>query len=444
MIAGVSCLVMAAINPALFTLFLGGDYALAYSAYKNSDLWTNLWTVARNTGLLWVAAAGVGTYSLARRPATRWQCLRLVLAAFVAAALFCAVQDMGYHHHYLLLPTVIVLAGVFCLDVTGFALRKRAPVLVVLLLAACLFNFAAAFTPGLRRIAGGVEPFITSLRSYPKQNPDYSAVRQLVVDLADRIGTASRYVYVIGDGSSLSPEVLKRSRLPEVVDAAPFVLINNIVDLRDGFPSQLFLADYVLTSDTLRTEFATPQMVSVQAHDMLLHDPAAAAHYELDSTYATTEGNLLLYRKRRPVDAAFVDRLQERLKERYPARPFVYQPNYFIALFQADGGVKYSYNKWDDNAFTLTKPAGAPVIFRLHGTDTFATLSFALSAWTGGLELIVENQDGVIFRSPVKQAEKQAFTVNISGSERLTVGVIDANQGASVDATIILYHPVLR
>ena len=444
MIAAVSCLFMLAINPALFTLFLGGNYALAYSAYKSMDLPANLWALARNIGLLWVAAAGVGVVTLLGHPATRWPCLRLLLAACVAAVLFCSVQDMGYHHHYMVAPTILLFAGVPGAGAANFAIRKKAPVLVVLLLAACLMNFALAFAPGLRTAAGRFEPVTTALRNYPKRNPDYQAVRRLVTDLTGKIGNASKYVYVVGDGASLSSEVLKRSHLPEVIDAAPYVLVSSIVDLRDGFPSQMFLAEYVLTSDTLRTEFATPQMVSAEAHDMLLHDPAAAAHYTVDSTYPTTEGELLLYRKTRPADAPLVDRLRERLRERYPDRPLVYEPNYFIALFQPDDGVGYSYNQWDDNAFTFDKKGRVPVIFRLAGTAAFSSLSFDLGCWAPGLELIVENQNGIIFRSPIAQAQRQGYRVDVTGSERLTVGIIEAQPGASVNAAVVLYRPELR
>lgn len=444
MIAGVSSLLMLAINPALFRLFLGGNYSIAYSAYKNMDLWWNIWSPLRNVGLIWIAAACAGVVSLLKRGEARAPCVRLLIAACITVILFYAVQDLGYHQHYLILPTILVFCGVFCIGAADFAIRKRTPVLVVLVLAACLVNFAFAYSPQFARIADRLEPITTAIRSHPQKNANYHAIRELVADLTKRIGTASEYVYVVGDGASLSPEILKRSYLPEQFDAAPYVLVNSIVDLRDGFPSQMFLADYVLTSDTLRTEFQTPQQVSVQVHDILLHDPGLASYYTRESTHDTANGELLLFRKTKPLRTAPIDSLRDRLRERYPSNPFVYEPNYFVALFQPDRGVEYEYNQWDDNSFKFNKKAGVPIIFRFQDTGKFSTLSFGISCWTPGLELIVENQNGVIFRSPVTQAEKRNYTMEVTGSEYLAVGVIDTERRTSVTATVIFHRPELR
>ena len=157
-----------------------------------------------------------------------------------------------------------------------------------------LVNFSFGFGRALERPAWACQPVTAARRAYPVENPYYNAVRQVVGDLGRKIQGTSGLVYVVGDDEGLSPELLKRSFLPEEVDAAPFVMVNNIVDLRDGFPSQLFLADYVLLSDPFKTSFPAAQQVSYQVYEMLRDDPGLEHCYQLDAAYEAVDRKYLL------------------------------------------------------------------------------------------------------------------------------------------------------
>lgn len=443
MIAALASLCIFLINPEIFALFLLKDYAAAYSVYKGMSVMQNLWVAACNAGLLWLAAFFAGVFILAKSGDTRLICLRLLLAAAVAVTLFCAVQDMGYHHHYLPLPTLLILGGVFCVfAVQRFRLHDF-PVLAFPLLALSAVNFAFAFAPSLQGAAALAQPLTSEMRVYPMRNPDYAVVKHLVGELRQKLGGGGKKAYVVGDSPELSPELLKRSFLPELVDAAPFVMVNNIVDMRDGFPSQLFLADYILTHDPFTTVFPSRQQVSYQAYDMLLHDPKLASHYALEAEYKSPEGRILLYRKSKQADAALVDVLKQRLQGFYPNDPFVYEPNYFIALSQIGDNAKYSFNFWEQS-FELQKEAGVALKMSINDASRFSNLSFAVSCWTPGLELIVRNQDGVVFRSPLLVQEKALYSAAVAGSDYLSVSIVEAELGAQTPAFLTLYPKELR
>lgn len=161
-----------------------------------------------------------------------------------------------------------------------YAISEKFASISVSLALVCTLNFIFAFVPAFYNISVKTAPVLTQLRSYPQVNPEYDSVRQIVEDLTQKAATPPTYVYVVGDGgTSISPELLKRSYLPEATDAAPFVVTNSIVDLRNGFPSQLFLSDYILIESTFKTEFQTTQQVSYQVFDLLMNDPAFEEYY---------------------------------------------------------------------------------------------------------------------------------------------------------------------
>ena len=443
MIAGVCSVCFLVINPSLFSLFLSSRYATAYSGMKTMSMPQNLWEIAANMGVLWMAAAFVGMRLLLKSDEARPTCVRLLITAAVSFVMFCSIQDMGYHQSYLVIPTLLVFAGTFYAVAVEFSLESKKAPIAAALLAAALVNFAFGYAPRLQAAAAKTQPFTTAMRRYPRINRDYAAIRQVVDDLSEKTRGGTHYVYVVGDGSALSPEILKRSHLPDRIDAAPYVLVNNILDLRDGFPSQLFLADYVLLREPFLTEFHNPQQVSVEVNDMLLHDPETAAFYQREAAYPTSDGVIVLLRKAAPMTTKYVDNLKERLRRHYPDTPFVYEPNYFIALCTIDADTGYSYNMWDDNAITLPKQAGRPAAIRLDGIEGQSTLSFALSSWEQGLKLRVANQNGEIFRQPVARTLRAPYRIDVAGSEFLTITLTEAASESPIAGGVILYHPRL-
>ena len=444
MIAGVSSLCIFLINPDIFILFLAKNYSLLYSAYKTLNLWQNIWNVFLNAGLLWVTAGLAGALLVLANSNARLTGLRLLVAAASAVILFCMVQDMGQHHHYLLLPTVLVFICLSCAAVLNLAARiKAAPFVAVPLLSLYALNFSFAYVPAFEKAAAVTGPYATVMRRYPERSANYETIRHLVSDLREKTQGTSMHAYVVGDGSALSPELLKRSYMPEQVDAAPFILVNSIVDLRDGFPSQLFLAEYVLVGDPFRTEFQTPQQVSLQVRDLLLKDPDFSSYYRLETTYPAARENILLYRKKKPVDRTCVDMLKSRLEPFYPDNPFVYEPDYSIALCRVDDHTSYTYNFWD-RAFILQKKAGTPLVAQWNDTSRFSGFSFSVSCWTPGLELIVRDQDTLIFRGPVEVGENIPYRMAFTGSDSLTLTIGESEIGARAEGTLILYHGELK
>lgn len=419
--AAVCAMLFLCLNPRLFSLFLVRDYVSEYAAYKTLNLWGNLVSFAEKSGILWLVPAAGGLVVMLRSKEVRMVALRLLMAVVVAVLLLCYTQDMQVRHYYMLMPTLYVFFCAFAEFAMQYAQKQEKPIFVVGVVVIGLANFAFGYYQPLLEYSYMGEPLTTTLHYFPKRNPYYSTARHIASDLRQLIGEKTEYVYVVGDGP-INNEMLQHAYLPEVVDSAPFVVRMNSADLRDGFPSQLFMADYVLLNRPYQSDFLSIQQVNFQAYDLILNDQMAKAYYEVDSTYPHADGEAILYRKARPIDTALVDNLKARIQKSYPDQPYVYEPNYFLALITPEEEVRYEYNYWT-RWFVFDKEPGTPLRFAFHDTERFSTLTFQLSCWKGGLQLVVENQDGVIDQVPITKGDYVDYGFDIVGSEFVTVSI---------------------
>lgn len=436
MIAGLSVAALLLVNPGILTQFFGRDYSEVYSAYKNMATWQNLLYIARYVGYLGVAVCCMGAILLCKHKEGRLIGLRLLIAAFIASALFFSVQNMAFHHMYLIIPTILLFLLFFVsyhLNDTSRMNRRLIRAAGAGILVLCLANLAFAYVPSTQGIADFTRAVSTRLRSYPVRLPHYAVFKQMAADLNEKTGKKIASVYVVGEGD-FSPEHLRRINLPEQTDAAPFVLENANADLRDGFPSQVFMADYVVLIEPFTTSFANTQQVSYQVHDMFLGDPLIPEYYDIDTVYTMDESKAYVFRKTHPADRVLIDALRDRLYEYYPDDPFVYTPNYFLSLIEFDQNMHY-YNYWGKE-FYFNKPENGPLQFALRDTATFSTLSFALECDAPGLVLTLENQDGVFYRSEELPVGSTPYALDIAGSEFVNITIMEASSGDYIQSSV--------
>lgn len=433
LIAGLDVAAVLLVNPSIFSMFFGTDYGQAYSAFKTMPWWQNLLEIAQYLGFPCTVAVLGGAVLLLRVKAARAIGLRLLIATGVAAAMFLYVQTMGFHQRYLVVPTVLVwmmiLAG-YLLQYLKTARRLTAACLVAL----CAVNFSFAYVPGVQIPADFTKAASTSLRSYPVQNPYYDALKQIVPELNEKTEGKIASLYMVGEGK-INPELLRRINLPEPLDSAPFVTENSTADLRDGFPSQLFMADYVLITDPFITDFNEIQQVGYQVYDLFLNDPFIESYYEIDTVYDLGDAVMTLFHKTRSADRMLVDYLKERLRSFYPNVPLVYEPNYFLALSEFEHTMTH-YNYWGKEVQFYT-PEDAPAVFTVNDTASFETLSFDLRCDYPGFILTVENQDGEIFRSDIAVGQNH-YSTDISGSNYLKISFTDMTGNRPADSIIAL------
>ncbi|MDL2273504.1 hypothetical protein LJC34_03040 [Oscillospiraceae bacterium OttesenSCG-928-G22] len=276
----------------------------------------------------------------------------------------------------------------------------------------------------------------TGMRAYPAKNTYYQGFRHMADDLGGKTGGKIASVYMVGEGE-ISPEFLRRVKLPEQADATPFLMENSIVDLRDGFPSQLFVADYVLVTDPFVTDFTETQQVSYQVYDLFLNALMIGGYYETDMVYPLGDHELTLFRKIKPADRNLVDHLKRRIQSYYPDTPSVYEPNYFLAFSEFESSLQY-YNFWEGYLDFNTYGSGC-VEFHINDTTSFSGLSFELSCDTTGLVLTAKNQDGEIYRAAIESGARATHSIPCANSAVLDIAIESADAQIPAEGIIRLH-----
>lgn len=433
LIAAISSAFILIVNRSVFTAFFGVDYSSAYSMAKTVPWWENLWQIVQTWGFLWLIAVAAGMVILLRKRASRPLSIRLIVASAVAFALFSTVQNLDMHHFYLVTPFALVFSFAFVDATVRFMQREKAPVFSAALAVVGAVNFTVAFVPAAQGLYPVTYPFTTSVQLYPKVYEYYDTVREIADDLSEKVEGTSSLVYVVGSNETLSSELLKRIDLPRMTDSAPYVMYNHISDLRDGFPSHLFIADYILLNDPFIPTYETVQQVSYQVYDMLMNDPQASRYYERTETYREGTDSILVFRRVLPADTLLIDDLEDRLATYYPDDPYVWEPNYLIALFEYDRSSEMTYDYWAKN-FIFRHDGRRPTEMGWNDTAGFTTLQFQMQTRSTAMDLIVENQNSVLLNAELEENMWENFEIDITDSEYITVRVIPL--GGSQDTNL--------
>ena len=453
LIAGTASLVFALLNSALFQVFLGTDYANAYSAFKAMTTMQNIAVHARQAGWLWFLLSCLGAYLLFTIASVRLLCFRIIVAPVVAFILFRRVQDMNNHHAYIIISAMVLFLCVFALLVADCILaRKSARVkwlmsgVAGILLAAHCLNFLLAYEPKLSNIADRTQPVTTVLRSYPKTLASFDTIMAVTADLRERVGDSPERVYVGTVSPLLSPDYILRSEMPAKISAVDFVLATKNVDLRDGFPSQAFMADYILFQYPFYEEFHNRQEIVYQLFDLVVNSPLGREYYRLEKTFPLAgESTVRLYRKIKETTPELVGDMENRLREKYPGNPAVYTPSHFLAFAKLLSPPDIRFDALiNDTHFYFDKRAGSDVAMRIGYTSDYSTLSFRVHSWMGNLVLVINDQDWEIYRRSFGEVQNREFSIDISESEYLDIVFTGADAENEASGFFMLVDPQLK
>ena len=437
LVGGISSIVVLLLNRSVFAAFLTVDYSSAYAMAKTMTWWENLWQMVQNWGLLWFFIALVGAGIVFTSKNTRLLSMRLIVASALSFALFSTVQNLDMHHFYLVTPTILVFSYVFCDATVQFMRVKKGPVFFISLVAVGVINFSVAFMPLFQGIYTTLLPFTTTAQQYPKVFTYYDATKEIIAKLREDIGNEADLVYVVGSTENLSAELLKRAELPTVIDSAPFAVYTHISDSRDGFPSHLFMADYVLLNDPFVASYENVQQVNYQVYDMLINDPAVSSYYELVDSFKEGRQSVLLYKRVLPADKALVDNLKTRMQAYYPDTPKAYEPAYILSLFDYDRSDTVVYDYWE-KSFTYKHDGTKPLEMGWVDVRAFTEVQFQLQTKNTPMEVTVENQDGELMRMDLDIDAWEDITLDIEDSEFVNITVTPLIQDEYLEFTLSL------
>lgn len=420
-IAG-SCLIwLAVVTPATITMFLANQYSEAYAAYKTRTDFGDLIYICKDFGWLLAAAAMIGVIAVLFQKGLREIGVKQLVIFTVSFALFQRVQSAGVHHRYLFIPLFLFgICSAIILSEKLFRRPGRQAIFAGALACIYLGNFAVAYAIPPRGIDSPSNTLLTQVREKPQVRGDVQTIQQLVQDINSTTSAYNTKAYVVGSSDVSSQEVLKRALLPDSLDATPNILSGSMIDLRDGFPSSAFLADTVLVGDPLQGSRDAGSEVIARLYDLFEENPETARYYTLSQVYPLDGCELKVYQRIKPMSKAYVDLLQDDLKEAYPEEPFVYQPNYFLALFQIRSSLPWQYYSWGP-LLEVWPSEETTCQWQLDGE--FDALQLTVSNWNEDASLVIRKDDEAPINQPLEACGEQTLTVELRGIQRLTIDV---------------------
>lgn len=200
----------------------------------------------------------------------------------IALATFLLWRElqMNWHQYYLIVIQVILLASV---GLFGLAERKKKKNQILIKLAGViwgLINVGVCFVP----IFQGTNIYhLFSTRYYEtKTRNDLESIHEMI-DYVNEIANPEngKWVYVLSSSGVLNSDILRKAELPFNINPIPTLYGTREVDLRDGFPEELFQADVVIVGEPVQTHLpdGKQQIISHLSELILDSDSYLGKHY---------------------------------------------------------------------------------------------------------------------------------------------------------------------
>lgn len=300
------------------------SYSSAYAAYR-SDLAGGVVTQVIGhfgTGLLLLCIGGMAW--LAARKETRGFGLFLIVQTAVAFIIFTQVQSfLGLHHYYLLLPAAAIGLAAAINGIWDSGLRLHWRVAATSgALSISLLSSMAAFSP--TRIGGA--PLLPSARFEPLVRDDLPELDHLFETLS---AANPDRVYVVASSQLLNWGTFKMGCRQKHPELCPRIAVSHDVDARDGFPTGMLDADYlVLGTPNQYHLLPQDQQVIGRVADAVRQGRGIGASFrKIGGSFQLADGiQAEIYRRVRPLDQAAILALSDDLAGQYPGQEKLFRP----------------------------------------------------------------------------------------------------------------------
>ncbi|MBS1797576.1 MAG: hypothetical protein JSS81_27380 [Acidobacteria bacterium] len=304
------------------------DYGDIYSAYRQSTgIGQNFEKLYTDFGLLTLLLCAGGVVTMFARKRLRPAALFLGVIFAVAFYLFTRTQDLGYHHNYWVLSLLVVFAAAFVLELYARLSSTGAKIaFVAVLIVAGLANFAVVFSPRAENLLAPAAFAFPKTRLAPMVRNDLEEIHHLLQKLDELTANTDKKIYVLSSSAALNSSVLQNGCgefEPALKKLQDRIMASNDVDKRDGFPFQMYRADYVVVSDPPGYHlFPEDQRIAIVPAEQLINNQSIGrAFTRLPFEYPLDDGRrAIIYRKDRRFTAEELLTVSWMFVEFYPDR----------------------------------------------------------------------------------------------------------------------------
>lgn len=261
----------------------------------------------------------------------------LLIQWIIAFMLFTKMAAFNIHHYYLLQPTILLFMSLF---MTEFFLKLKSKTARIiscsLFFIVSIVIFVSVFFPGASLYAKQSQGLFPRLTYYPMVREDIDEIKRMFNVLGSILTNPEDRIYVLSGSELLNFEHFQKSRL-SLKDIPPVdrhTLTTHDLDLRDGFPSDLFKAKYVIVTDPIQCDLGCKKqrVISIPAESILKGENMGRSYERLPYEFnLQNEFNLqrkvkaYIYKRTNSHVQADIKFLSDALRNFYPDSPNVYE-----------------------------------------------------------------------------------------------------------------------
>jgi|Deesub1362A_J573_1020465.scaffolds.fasta_scaffold01997_7 hypothetical protein len=312
---------------------LNADYSL-YSVYRySSTIFDHLKSFLDTFGLFYIILTIVGAIISLYYPQIRRYASFLIIQWIITFYLYTKFQNFGIHHFYILDITILLFMVLFLttLIIKAKSVHLKFAICLIYIIIS-LISSVNVFTPTISSYTNHAKILFPSIKYYPRVRSDLDEVKRMINIINGLLKNPNDHVYVLSSSSVLNSGILQLAypSLKDVPNIGNRVYRTSDIDLKDGFPSALFKAKYVVVAVPLQCHVGcqNQRVVSIPATSIIKGEDIGSSYRKLPYEFTLMKNvKAYIYERIKPATQADIEFLSKALKKYYPDKPFVYQPS---------------------------------------------------------------------------------------------------------------------
>jgi hypothetical protein len=307
------------------------DYTPLIAAYNSYTLLGHFTSFINRFGLFYIALTLSGLFVSIYHKNTRKLASFLIIQWIITFVLFTRISMFAFHHYYLLQPTILLFMSLFITEIF-LKLKSKTTKIVTcsLYFLVSIVIFVAVFFPGASSYAKQAKGLFPRLTYYPMVREDIDEIKRMLNALGSILLDHNDSVYVLAGSELLNSEHFQKASLSlkGIPPVDRYFFRTHDLDLRDGFPSDLFNAKYVIVTDPVQCDLGCKKqrVISIAAESILKGENMGSSYERLPYEFTLQRGvKAYIYKRNVSPVTADIKFLSNALRKYYPDSPNVYE-----------------------------------------------------------------------------------------------------------------------
>ena len=304
---------------------MGENYAELYSAYNNTFMHKIL-EVVWHFGIIILSISIIGAiYSFVKKRNTKISFFCL-FSFIIIALLFLRVQSMDGHHIYTITPQVYIL---LFLSLSYLFTIKKKLALKIICVALLIVGSLSCLSSRIFKFTKPISAAFQLHYENTLHRDDISTIRA-IRDYLNSIKKDDKIIYVLSSGIYFNSDTLMVMDRPAKDNAVDGLVKSHDVDLRDGFPANVFFdSNIIVTTSPIGTHLldGSQQIITYLGEQIQDNNSYLGRHYEKDTKeFQITNGiTVKIYYRTSELTADDYDKIRDYYDSLYPEQTTIFR-----------------------------------------------------------------------------------------------------------------------